>query len=423
MAPSAVMRASGPSRLPATVWALGAVSFLTDAASEMIVPLLPVFVAGLGGGALALGLVEGVANAVASVLKLVSGRLSDRFGRAHPFVVAGYALSAAARPLVALAAVPWHVVALRAVDRIGKGLRSSPRDAILARSVDSARRGAAFGVQRALDHAGAAVGPLLAVVLLVGFAADVRTVFWAAAVPGAMAVIVVLWFVREPSPDGPGDTHAGAAAGRSPSPDASAPPLWRFLVPYAAVALASVTELFLLMRLGATEAGLPLVGYPLAWLGMHVLKTLAAARAGGWSDRVGRRLVLVWAWTGMAVAYGLLAAFDARPIQWAALALFAVQAGAADGVQRAWVADLVPRARLGTGFGWFHFVEGALALAASAWFGAVWDMVGAAVAFGTAALLAATAVVALVAFGSGRRSPPDGAGQPGVPEDAVDAGQ
>ena len=389
------------------MWALGTVSFLTDAASEMIVPLLPVFVAGLGGGALALGAVEGVAGAVASVLKLLAGRWSDRLGRSLPFVVAGYGLSSFVRPLVALASVPWHVVAVRALDRVGKGLRGSPRDAILARAVAPSRRGAAFGIHRAFDHAGAAAGPLIAVGLLLGPSADVRTVFWASAAPGLLAVAVLVAFVREPPTvsvrtrtQEPGPAREGAASGGP----------WRFLAPYAAISLASVTELFLLLRLGAVDASLPVVGYPLAWLGIHAVKTVAAAAGGSFSDRVGRRAVLALAWTAMAVAFGILAASDDPAVVTAALGLYALQAGAADGVWRAWVADVVPRARLGTGFGWFHFVEGALALAASVWFGFVWDRWSGTAAFAVAAGLCGVAVLLLLLLRDGVRS---GAGDPG----------
>ncbi len=390
------MAAPSPRSLPPAVWALGAVSFLTDAASEMIVPLLPVFLAGLGGGALALGAVEGVAGAVASVLKLLAGRWSDRLGRSLPFVLAGYGLSAAVRPLVALAAAPWHVVAVRATDRIGKGLRGSPRDAILARAVAPEARGAAFGVHRALDHAGAAVGPLLAVALLATVTRDVRAVFWAAAVPGALSVAVILLFVREPPAPDPGRSAPGRAGGTASNVERRRRGrLGAFLVAYGCYALAAVSELFLLLRLGTGGRPLPLVGYPVAWFSMHVVKTAAAALGGALSDRVGRRAVLSSAWIAMAASYLALGVFEAGWGVWAALAIFSVQAGAVDGVQRAWVADVVPRARLGSGYGWFHFVEGFLALAASLWFGWVWEGYGAPAAFTVAAGLALAAVAAL----------------------------
>ena len=200
--------------LTRNVLLLGLVSLLTDAASELIIPLLPLFLTGtLGASALLLGWIEGLADLVASVLKLLSGRWADRLGRNRPFVLGGYGLSSLARPFVALATAPWHVLLVRVLDRTGKGLRSSPRDALIASSVQPDQRGAAFGLHRAMDHAGAVIGPLLAAAYLTWWSEDLRTLFWLSAIPGAAAVLLVLFGVRETR----GDVETRGDAARSAS--------------------------------------------------------------------------------------------------------------------------------------------------------------------------------------------------------------
>ena len=200
--PDPMKRRTRRSWLSRNVVALGLVSLFTDAATEMIVPLLPAFVTiVLGGGPLALGWIEGASDTASSVLKLLSGRWADRTGRNRPFVIAGYSLASVVRPLVALATAPWHVLVVRLTDRVGKGLRNSPRDAMLAASVSPDERGRAFGFNRALDHTGAVLGPLVAVAFLSARPNDLRTLFWLAAIPGALAVLVLIFAVREVAPE------------------------------------------------------------------------------------------------------------------------------------------------------------------------------------------------------------------------------
>ena len=380
-------------RLPRSVVAFGWTSFLTDVSSEMIVPLLPLFLTSvLGGGAIALGTIEGFADAVASVLKLVSGRLADRSGRSKPLVVAGYALSAIARPLVALAAAPWHVVAGRAVDRTGKGLRTSPRDAIIAAETASDRRGEAFGFQRAMDHAGAAVGPLAAIALISFVTSDLRVVFGLAAIPGVLACLVVAAFVREPP-------RAKVAA----LPPLGAPDreLRKLLVPIAIFALGNASDLFLLLRLVEDDSG-P-IQLSLLWLGLHVVKAVSSYFGGRLADRIGPIATIASGWIVYAAVYLGLALVEDRTTIAVLCVLYGTYHGLTEGSEKALVSRIAAPATRGTAFGWYHLTVGLLALPASLIFGAVWSAWGSAAAFAMGAALAGTATAALLVLRPGRR--------------------
>lgn len=370
---------------------LGVVSLLTDTASEMVVPLLPVFLTGtLGAGALAVGWIEGLAEAVASVLKLVAGRWSDRTGRRRPFVIGGYGLASLARPFVAAATAAWHVLAVRVTDRIGKGLRTSPRDALIASSVDPRHWGAGFGLHRAMDHAGAVVGPLIAAGFLLLWPNELRTLFWLTAIPGAAAVAVVVLGVRE--------------ADKTPtSPRVEDPirsrdgQLLRLLAPLALFTLGNASDLFLLLKAGATRA--PLVTLPLLWMGLHVVKTLASVPGGRLSDRWGRTRTVILGWTFYAAIYAGFAFAETQATVWALFVAYGIYHGLTEGAERALVAELVPAARRGSGFGWYHLTLGGLTLVASVLFGGLWEAVGSRAAFLTAAVLALVAAICLLAIG------------------------
>ncbi|MFA6166569.1 MAG: MFS transporter [Gemmatimonadaceae bacterium] len=405
------MSTSPRARLPRTVKALAAVSFFTDASSEMIYPLLPAFLtATLGASAAWVGIIEGAADATASLLKLASGWWSDRVKRRKPLIVAGYTLAAVLRPLVAVAGATWQVLAIRVGDRMGKGIRGAPRDAMIADSVASNERGRAFGAQRAADHAGAFVGPLMAFVLLQWVGVSVRTVFLLAAIPGALAVLVAVFGVREA--DGRRDAGDGrrATVGISPpttdakataaarTDAASTAPLggnfWRYLAVLVLFTLGNSTDAFLLLK--ASELGVTAALLPILWAALHVVKSATSIPAGAWSDRVGRRTMIAVGWLWYALVYlGFAFATDT----WHAWALFLAYGlffGLTEGVERALVADLVPATRRGIAFGWYNGVIGAAVLPASVAFGLMWDWKGSGFAFMVGAASACLAAVGLV---------------------------
>ncbi len=378
-------------RLPTTVIALTAVSLLTDASSEMIYPLLPLFLSGvLGASATALGAIEGAAESVAALLKLVSGVWSDRLTRRKPLVVVGYAMASVVRPLIGLAQVTWQVAALRVTDRIGKGIRSSPRDALIADAVAPAQRGAAFGLHRAGDHLGAVIGPLLAFILLQTVGLSLRTVFLLAAIPAVLSLVVLVMGVREaPVARAPRDARSPLTGGRE-----LGAPFWKYLGVLFLFALGNASDAFLLLR--ASALGVAAAHIPLLWAAHHVVKSVANLRGGALSDRLGRRPLIVAGWAVYALVY---LAFARASTAWHAWALFlgyGLYFGLTEGVEKAFVADLVPHRLRGTAFGWFNFTLGVAALPASLIFGMLWDARGAAAAFGVAAALAGAASLLLL---------------------------
>ncbi len=388
--------AATPRALPRNVRALGAVSFLTDVSSEMIYPLLPAFLIGtLGAAAAFVGVIEGAAEATASALKLASGWISDRVPRRKPLVVAGYVIATVARPLVAAATTASHVLAVRVTDRVGKGIRTSPRDALIADSVDPAVRGRAFGFHRAMDHAGAVLGPLLAWALMAGLGLGVRDVFWLAAVPGVLSVVVLVVFVAE-APRAVVLTTPAAPPVPSAADVRLGRAFWRYLAVLFVFTLGNCTDAFLLLR--ATQLGVPAVSIPLLWAALHVVKSVSSTPAGALSDRVGRRPLLFAGWIWFAAVYAGLAAASATWHVWALFLAYGIFFGLTEGTEKALVADLAPAARRGAAFGWFNAVVGIGTLPASVLFGLVWDAHGSAAAFvvGAALALAAAALLALV---------------------------
>ena len=375
-------------KLPREVLALGWVSFFGDVASEMIVALLPAFLATLsGGGALALGLIEGFADAVASLLKLVSGAWADRIGRYRPFVVAGYALAMLTKPFMALATAAWHVALVRSVDRTGKGLRTSPRDALLASATTPQNRGTAFGFHRAMDNAGAVVGPLVAVGLLYFVTQDLRTIFWLSAIPGALVMLCLFAFVRE------APAVAGSAqplpwkAGLPPAP------LLRVLAPLALFTLGNSSDLFLLLLAGEKQTSI--YALPILWMALHVVKSTTSYFGGRLVDRLGARPVITAGWIWYALIYAALALASSQAAIVVLVLLYGLYHGLTEGAEKALVAELAPHAQRGTWFGWFHLTVGLLAFPASLAFGWIWQNWGSAAAFGTGAALALAAALLL----------------------------
>lgn len=369
------------------VLVLGLVSFLTDVSSEMIYPLLPLFLTRvLGAGPAFLGVIEGVAESTAALLKLFSGIVSDRVRRRKGLVLAGYSLSSIARPLVAAATSPVAVLAIRFADRVGKGLRTSPRDALIADSTDPTARGKAYGFHRAMDNGGALVGPLAATALMTLFAEDLRTVFWLAAIPGFLAVLLIVTSVRETARQqaSNGSFFRYVPRGR----------LRRYLIVLFIFTLGNSSDAFLLLRAG--ELGVSPVKIPLLWAFFQAVRMLFSTPFGALSDRVGRRRLIIAGWTVYALSYAGFALATSELACWLLFAVYGLYYSMTEGVEKAFVADMVPATERGGSFGWYNFAVGVGALPASLFFGALWQQAGRLAAFGFGAAMAALAVLLLL---------------------------
>lgn len=379
---------------------LSAASFLNDAASEMIYPLLPLFLtATLGAGPAFLGVVEGVAESAASLLKLAGGWAADRTGRRRALVAWGYGIAALARPLIGLATAPAQVLAIRFADRAGKGLRTAPRDALLADSAPPERRGTAFGIHRASDHAGAVAGPLLASGLLLLFPGQLRLVFLLALAPGLLTVLVLLLRVRDtPPPAVSPDLSDGPAR---PGLRGLGPAFPRYLAVLVLFTLGNSTDAFLLLR--AQQLGVAPAALPLLWAALHVSKSAWSVPGGMVADRfgAGRSVVAGWAW--YAAVYAGFALAGAAWHAWALFAAYGLFFGLAEAPEKALVARLAPPGAGGRAFGAYHFAVGVAALPASILFGLAWEGLGARAAFllGAGVALLAAALLPLALRGSG----------------------
>jgi MFS family permease len=391
--------------LSRNVKALATVSFFTDVASEMIYPLLPLFLSTvIGTSAATLGVIEGLAESVSSLLRLPAGWYSDRIRKRKPLVLFGYLLAAVARPLIGFAQASGQVLAIRLTDRFGKGVRTAPRDALIADSVLPSQRGYAYGVHRAADSLGAVAGPLIAWALLTYEWVELRGLFMWAALPGLVSVVLVMVWVKESyvavpvvrgSDVNPMRGQGGAALDPLERAD---PPLgrtfWRYLFVLFVFTLSTSTDAFLLLR--ASQLGVPVALIPILWAVLHVVKSSSTVVGGALSDRVGRRPLILGGWALYALVY---LGFALASVEWHAWALFVVYGlyfGATEGTEKAMVADLVPASRRGTAFGWFNAALGLGALPASVVFGLVWEHFGAEAAFAMGAGLAALATLLFV---------------------------
>lgn len=380
--------------LPRVVVVLGLVSFCNDLASEMVTPLIPILLAAvLAAGPVALGLIEGLAEAIAAWFKLWSGRRSDLWGgRRKPFVFAGYFLSNLVRPLMGLA-TNWSMVAgLRGLDRIGKGLRTAPRDALVSDATPPGMRGRAYGFHRALDNGGAMAGALLAAAFLTWTPLTLSQIILFSALPGLVGVALVAFAVRD---------VALAPAGQ-PSLPPSLPPLaWRRVAPRLRVyllvlglfTLARASETFIVLRGHELSMSVPVL--LLLWAAMSLAKALTAWFGGRWSDRLGHRRLVLLHWLLHGASFLLLACVQSSALLWAAAVVYGVFAGLGEGAERALIGELSESAggaagesQRGTSFGWYNMVLGIAAIPAGLLFGTVWQQFGAAVAFSFAGLLA-----------------------------------
>jgi len=389
-------------RLPPAIWVLGLVSLLMDISSEMIHSLLPLFMVGtLGASALVVGLIEGLAEATALIVKVFSGVLSDWWGKRKGLAVAGYALGALTKPLFALAPGTGLVLAARLIDRVGKGVRGAPRDALVADLAPPAMRGAAFGLRQSLDTVGAFLGPLLAVGLMLLWANDFRAVFWVAVVPGLLAVALLVLGVREP------EQPAGGVRRGNPIRRENLRRLggdyWWVVGLGAVFTLARFSEAFLVLR--AEQSGVPLALVPLVMVAMNGVYAASAYPFGRLADRMNHRTLL-------ALGLGVLIAADlvlASGTHWgtllAGVALWGVHMGLTQGLLATMVADTAPADLRGTAFGFFNLVSGVAMLLASVLAGLLWDRLGAAFTFYAGAAFCAMALAGLLLRGRGPAAP------------------
>ena len=368
--------------LPRQVKLFGAVSLLNDFASEMVYPLLPAFVTGvLGGGAVALGALDGAADAAAALVKLVAGRLADRPSRRGPLIVIGYFVAAAVRPIIAVTAAAWQVVGLRVVDRLGKGLRTPPRDALIADVTPEPIRGRAFGLQRGLDHVGAVIGPLVAWWMLTRHA-DVRTVILASFVPGVIVVLLAIWTVRD------GKGRYGTVRVNTPSeplPSLTVPyrPLPSYVIAIGVFYLIRMPETLMILR--AQQLGIAVALVPLLWAALHVVRSSTSFIGGALSDRIGPSRTM---WIGWLTYVGLAAgmAFAAsRLAAWLLFLALGVVAGLTESPERALVSAATGGHR-GTAFGTYHALTGVAALAGGLLIGVIFQRASGATAFLVSAL-------------------------------------
>ena len=363
--------------IPGAIWALGFVSLFMDASSELVHSLLPVYLVGtLGASAFAVGLIEGTAEALALIVKVFSGYLSDAFGRRKPLVLLGYGLAAAVKPLFPLAGSVGVVVAARFLDRIGKGIRGAPRDALIGDLAPPEVRGASFGLRQSMDTVGAVIGPLLAIGLMLLFPGDIRTVLWFAVPPAVIAVALVLFAVREPA----GIAHPPA---RLPISRAGVASLggdcWRVVMVGGLLSLARFSEAFLVLR--AAERGLPNTWVPLVLVVMSLVYTVTAYPAGRLSDRIPRRGLLLAGIAILVAADAVLALAHTPAVVFVGVALWGAHMGLTQGILATMIADVAPARHRGTAYGMFSLVAGVALLVASALAGLLWDTGGAALTF------------------------------------------
>jgi MFS family permease len=385
----AAMARERTERLPRTVWALGLVSLLMDASSESIHALLPLFLTvTLGTSAATVGLIDGVAEAVASVTKMFSGYLSDRLGRRKPLVLLGYGLAALSKPLFPLATSATTVFVARFADRIGKGLRGAPRDALVADVTPPDMRGRAFGLRQALDTAGAFIGPLAAIALMAAFDDNMRLVFWIAAIPALLSVVCVVVGVedRGAPPDGPAQAPVrGRDLARLPSR------FWRVIAVAVVFMLARFSEAFLVLK--ANAVGLPLAFAPAVLVVMNTVYSFGSYPAGAWADRAPARRVLMVGLACLVAADAILAFASTIAVAFLGIALWGAHMALSQGLLAKLVAENAPDELRGSAFGLFNLTTGLAALVASVLAGVLWDWRGAEATFLAGALFAAMAAV------------------------------
>ena len=394
--------------LPRNVLALSLVSLLNDTSSDIIYPLLPAFLAiTLGASPFIIGLIEGFAESVAAFLKLFSGYLSDKFDKRKFPVFLGYSLASIVRPLLAFVTSWQQVLIVRVTDRVGKGIRGAPRDALLAESVPPEKRGFAFGFNRAADHLGAVIGPICGFVLLSYLAAnpqsptaqEYQNVFLFASIPVALGLFVIVFFVKEEKREKlPHETNITPIKLSLKEFDGN---FKRFLIVIALFTLSNSTDAFLLLR--AEQAGIAPAVLPLLWMALHLSKVFSSLIFGDLSDKVGRKTLIFAGWILYALVYAGFAFVDAAWQTWALFLIYGVFFGMTEGVEKALVADLVPKEKRGTAYGFYNLAFSITVFPASIIFGAIWTTFSAEAAFLTSALVSICAAVLLLTIKTEKR--------------------
>ena len=386
--------------LPRNVFAIGLVSLLNDASSEIIYPLLPIFLANsLGASARAIGTIEGLAESVASLLKLFAGYLSDRLAKRKSLVVAGYSVASLARPLLAFAQTWTQVLAIRLTDRVGKGIRTAPRDAMIADMVRVEQRGIAFGFHRAMDHAGAVIGPLIGYLLVILYVANTKSptrgefskVFLVASVPALIAVLVAIFFMRESPVKSSSGNQVKTISLRGFDSNFK-----RFLLVLALFTLSNSSDSFLILR--AMDAGVSIAVVPLLWAAHHGMKVLSSLLGGDLSDRLGRKRLIVSGWILYAAVYAGFAYATNQASLWVLFLVYGIYFGLAEGAEKALVADLVRPEQRGTAYGLYNLAFGITVFPASFLMGTIWDWKGPTAAFLFSAFMGAAAALLLLLF-------------------------
>ena len=386
------MNANTRTGIPASIWALGFVSLLMDVSSELIHSLLPVFmVTVLGASVFAIGLIEGAAEATALMVKVFSGALSDYLGRRKALALLGYGLGALSKPLFALASSSGMVLGARLIDRVGKGIRGAPRDALVADIAPQALRGAAFGLRQSLDTVGAFLGPLLAMALMVLWANDFRAVFWVAAIPAALSVLLLIFGVREPVQRRMGK---GSNPIRKENLRRLSGAYWWVVGIGAAFTLARFSEAFLILR--AQQGGLPIAATPLVLIGMNLVYALSAFPFGKLSDSASHVKMLAWGLALLIAADLVLAWSNHWGWIWMGISLWGLHMGITQGLLATMVAEVAPEDLRGTAYGFFNLISGVAMLLASVLAGLLWDSFGAPFTFIASALFSALALAAMM---------------------------
>jgi len=375
--------------IPKNVKALGFVSLLNDAASEMIYPLLPIFLTSvLGVGAGALGIIEGIAESTASLLKLFSGWVSDKIKKRKVLILIGYSLAALGRPVIAFSRLWWQVAVIRFIDRLGKGVRTSPRDALISISTPENLKGKAFSLHRAMDHAGAIIGPLAAIALLKAGMSLKHLFIWAL-LPGILTIFIVFLFVKEKKIVTKEQNIKFKFSILSKN-------FRVYLLILILFTLGNSSDAFLILK--AKDTGITISFIPLLWIVLHFVKMATSVPGGVWSDRVGRRKVIVSGWIIYALIYlGFGFSYRVSHI-WLLFAFYGIYFGLTEGVEKAFVSDLVSKKFQGTAFGFYHLAVGIAAFPSSVIFGFIWQKFGSLTAFSYGASLAGIASILLLSL-------------------------